>query len=65
MPRMDGHEVWRHIRRIRPDMKIVISSGYDEVEAMRQFAEEPALHFLKKPYTASSLVRKLRAAIRG
>ena len=65
MPRMDGHEVWRHIRRLRPDMKIVISSGYDENEAMRQFAVEPDLLFLKKPYTASSLVRKLRAAIKG
>jgi two-component system, cell cycle sensor histidine kinase and response regulator CckA len=65
MPRMDGREVWRYIRRTRPDMKIVISSGYDQAEAMRQFAEEPDLLFLKKPYTASSLVRKLRAAIKG
>jgi CheY-like chemotaxis protein len=65
MPGMDGYEVWRHIHRVRPDMKIVISSGYDESEAMRQFIEEPTLLFLKKPYTASSLVRKLRAAIRG
>jgi signal transduction histidine kinase len=65
MPRMDGHEAWRYIRQLRPDMKIVISSGYDESEAMRRFAVDPDLHFLKKPYTASSLVRKLRAAIKG
>jgi CheY-like chemotaxis protein len=65
MPRMDGHEVWRYIRKLRPDMKIVISSGYDESETMRQFSSEPDLMFLKKPYTASSLVRKLRTAIKG
>ena len=63
MPRMDGRDVWRFIRRIRPDMKIVISSGFDESEAMKQFTDDPELGFIQKPYTASSLVRKVRAAI--
>jgi signal transduction histidine kinase len=63
MPRMDGHDVWRYIRRIRPDMRIVISSGFDESEAMRQFAEAPGLDFIQKPYTASALVRKIRVAM--
>jgi signal transduction histidine kinase len=63
MPRMDGHEVWRYIRRIRPDMKIVISSGFDEGEARKQFADAPGLDFIQKPYTASALVRKIGAAM--
>src|SRR4051794_30296477 len=63
MPRMDGHEVWRYIRRVRPDMKIVVSSGFDEAEAMRQFSESTGLEFIQKPYTASALVRKVRAAV--
>jgi signal transduction histidine kinase len=60
MPRMDGHEVWRFIRGVRPDMKIVVSSGFDEAEAMRQFSESTGLEFIQKPYTASALVRKIR-----
>jgi len=63
MPRMDGHEVWRYIRRVRPDMKIVVSSGFDEAEAMRQFSESTGLEFIQKPYTASALVRKVRTAV--
>jgi len=63
MPRMDGHEVWRYIRRVRPDMKIIISSGFDEAEAMRQFTETSGLEFIQKPYTATALVRKIRGAI--
>jgi two-component system, cell cycle sensor histidine kinase and response regulator CckA len=63
MPRMDGYNVWRYIRRICPDMAVIISSGFEESEAMRQFAEDPALLFLKKPFTAASLVRKIGAAI--
>ncbi len=63
MPRMDGHEVWRFIRRIRPDMKILISSGFDETEAMRQFSESTGLEFIQKPYTASALARKVRGVL--
>jgi signal transduction histidine kinase len=63
MPRMDGHEVWRYIRRVRPDMKIIVSSGYDEAEAMRQFTETTGLDFIQKPYTATALVRKIRAVV--
>jgi len=63
MPRMDGHEVWRYIRRVRPDMKIIVSSGFDEAEAMRQFTETSGLEFIQKPYTATALVRKIRGAI--
>jgi signal transduction histidine kinase len=63
MPRMDGHDVWRYIRRIRPDMRIVISSGFEESEAMRQFADAPGLDFIQKPYTASALVRKIRTSL--
>ena len=63
MPRMDGHEVWRFVRRVRPDMKIVISSGFDESEAVRQFSESTGLDFIQKPYTASALVRKIRGVL--
>jgi two-component system, cell cycle sensor histidine kinase and response regulator CckA len=63
MPRMDGHEVWRYIRRVRPDMRIIVSSGFEEAEAMRQFTETTGLDFIQKPYTATALVRKIRAAL--
>jgi two-component system cell cycle sensor histidine kinase/response regulator CckA len=62
MPRMDGHAVWAYIRRVRPDMKIVISSGFEEADAMERFSGDPALLFIKKPYTASSLLRTIRIA---
>jgi signal transduction histidine kinase len=63
MPRMDGHAVWRFIRRVRPDMKVVMSSGFDESEAMKQFTDGAGLEFIQKPYTASSLVRRVRASL--
>jgi signal transduction histidine kinase len=63
MPHMDGHDVWTYIRRLRPDMGVVISSGFEESAAMRQFTEDPALIFIQKPYTAAALVHKIRSAV--
>jgi signal transduction histidine kinase len=63
MPRMDGHEVWRYIRRLRPDMKVVISSGFEESDALKHFAQEPDLHFIQKPYTAGSLAAKIKSVL--
>jgi len=63
MPHMDGHDVWRYIRRLRPDMKIIISSGFEESEAMKHFAAEPGHSFIKKPYTAAALRAKLEAVL--
>jgi DNA-binding NtrC family response regulator len=63
MPHMDGHAVWQYIRRTCPDMTVVISSGYEESDAMRQFTDDPALLFLKKPFTAAALGHKIHAAL--
>jgi signal transduction histidine kinase len=63
MPRMDGRAVWEYIRRVRPDMRVVISSGFDESEAMRQFGSDPDLLFIQKPYTAATLIDKMHTAL--
>jgi two-component system, cell cycle sensor histidine kinase and response regulator CckA len=63
MPRLDGHGVWEYIRRLRPDMRVIISSGFDESEAMRQFGSDPSLAFLQKPYTAAALTEKIRGVL--
>ena len=65
MPRMDGHEVWRYIRRLRPEMPILISSGYEEADALQLFAEEPGLYFIQKPYTAAALGDKMKSMLAG
>ena len=63
MPRMGGQDVWRYIRRIRPDMRIVVSSGFEEAEARKQLSDPPGIEFIQKPYTATALARKIAAAL--
>ncbi len=54
MPGLSGEETFQELRRIRPDVAVVLSSGFNEVEATRRFGGEITA-FLQKPYTAEQL----------
>ena len=58
MPVMGGEEAMKHLIELRPDVKILASSGYDEREAQERFGARIA-GFLQKPYTSSQLLGKV------
>jgi signal transduction histidine kinase/CheY-like chemotaxis protein len=62
MPVMSGEEASREMQRIRPDVRIILSSGYNEAEATRRFAGRGLAGFIQKPYTATDLGQKVKAA---
>jgi PAS domain S-box-containing protein len=64
MPVMGGEEALRHIREIRPDVPVVLSSGYSEAEALQRFQQAGLAGFLQKPYTATALARRIKEAVR-
>ena len=55
MPDMDGWETLAALRKIRPDLPAVLSSGYDETQAMSGDHDESFQGFLHKPYTKADL----------
>jgi DNA-binding NtrC family response regulator len=61
MPRMNGVELGREIRRRRPGLPVVLASGYSHV-----LAEEGHHGFdlLQKPYSVEDLSRVLRQVTR-
>ena len=63
MPVMGGEEALGHIKRIRPDVPVVISSGHNEVESIERFAQADVDGILNKPFTARQLVDKVKAAL--
>lgn len=59
MPVMGGGEVFASLRMLKPNLRIIVSSGYAKGDALRGFeAPEPAA-FLKKPYTADDLAAQV------
>jgi PAS domain S-box-containing protein len=55
MPNMNGEETLRCLRTIRPDVRVILSSGYGEPDAAAKFEEKGLAGFLQKPYSAATL----------
>ena len=55
-----GEETFDRIRSIRPDARVILSSGFSEQEATLRFEGKGLLGFLQKPYRQSALLEKLR-----
>ena len=63
MPSMSGEETFRQLRMIRSNVPVILSSGYNEVEAVKRFTGKSLTGFVQKPYTTSQLAQKVRAAL--
>lgn len=59
MPRLDGVATYREMKQRRPDIPIVLCSGYTEQDAAQHFHGEGLAGFLQKPYELSQLRRVL------
>jgi PAS domain S-box-containing protein len=60
---MSGEETFRHLRAIRPDLPVILSSGYNEVEATRTLTGKGLAGFIQKPYSASRLAEQIKIAL--
>ena len=62
MPRIGGQETLRRIRATRPDLPVIMMSGYTEEAVAAQFDRQgPGLTmFLQKPFLAEDLAEVLR-----
>jgi two-component system, cell cycle sensor histidine kinase and response regulator CckA len=63
MPVMDGKETAAALKAQRPDLPIVLMSGYSADEAERIFANDTLAGFIQKPFTAQKLVAGLEDAL--
>ncbi len=61
MPHMDGEQCFRVLKQLKPDVKVMISSGYSEQEVSIKFVGKGLAGFIQKPYKLSVL----RDAVRG
>jgi CheY-like chemotaxis protein len=65
MPVMSGEEALHEIHRLRPGLPVILSSGYNEIEAIRRFQGQNLSGFLQKPFTCERLAEKVKAATRS
>ena len=63
MPDMSGLELVREVRKLRPDMPVVLASGFSENLTPERLEEEGVGAFLMKPFVAKELARALERAM--
>jgi DNA-binding NtrC family response regulator len=63
MPHMDGTEAFTELRRINPDVKVILSSGYNESDTVNRFAGKGLAGFIQKPYRLNTLADKLKEVL--
>ena len=61
MPLMGGRELASRLRQIRPQLKVLYTSGYPEEPA--QGTPDLGIGFMQKPYSPSNLARKIREVL--
>jgi two-component system, cell cycle sensor histidine kinase and response regulator CckA len=64
MPEMSGREVARKLRLRRPELKVMLITGYNRPELTATGDEGPFVLF-RKPFTASALAQKVRQILDG
>jgi PAS domain S-box-containing protein len=63
MPMAGGAEAFPFLKAARPEMRILISSGYEMDEVVQGLVSAGADAFLQKPYRVSSLARGIRRVL--
>jgi CheY-like chemotaxis protein len=59
MPVMSGAATMKELRAIRPDVPVILTSGYNQAEAIRRFRSANLAGFIQKPYTAAQLAETI------
>jgi CheY-like chemotaxis protein len=65
MPEKGGKQVFRELRAIKPDVRVVVSSGYGQDEYFHELFDAGIQGFLQKPFVHSDLIRRVEDALRS
>jgi len=56
MPGLSGEETFYQLSKINPQIKVLLSSGYDQEEVKRRFSGKGIAGFIPKPYSWETLI---------
>jgi len=60
MPGMNGKETFELLRKINPQIPIILSSGYSITDQASKIMDQGCSAFIQKPFSTSDLSKKLR-----
>jgi CheY-like chemotaxis protein len=60
MPEISGGETFDHLRKINPDIRVILSSGYSINGQAREIMDRGCKGFIQKPFQFEKLAQKIR-----
>ncbi|MDQ6957692.1 MAG: PAS domain S-box protein [Mariprofundaceae bacterium] len=63
MPKLDGKGCFTELRRINKNVRVVLSSGYNEQDTTNRFAGQGLAGFIQKPYPPEALRAKMKEVL--
>lgn len=63
MPKMNGCELFDKVREIRPGVRVLFASGYNQDAIHTRFILHEGLELLRKPFNRSDLLRRMRQTL--
>jgi PAS domain S-box-containing protein len=63
MPEVPGDAALPMIRQLRPDVRVIVSSGFQDRDVQQHFSHIDACRFLPKPYTPEQLFAEIMPVV--
>ena len=64
MPIMDGYELFHKLKKLNPELPIIVSSGYGDAEVSSRIGSDNIAGLISKPYNPT-LLREVLKAVAG
>ncbi|MDY7032838.1 MAG: SLC13 family permease [Thermodesulfobacteriota bacterium] len=62
MPGMDGIQTLKELKKIRPEVQVVMHTAYGSIESARVTGKYDVFHYLEKPSSLDEMINVIRAA---
>ncbi|MGD9897545.1 MAG: response regulator [Calditrichaceae bacterium] len=63
MPEMDGVDVCKSVKHLRPDIDVIVITGYASVETAVETMKFGALDYVQKPFTEDELLAMIKKSL--
>lgn len=65
LPKKSGKDVYIEMKKIKPDVKVLLNSGFRKDKRVKEVFKLGIKHFIEKPYTFDALTKAIQRAIKG
>jgi FixJ family two-component response regulator len=63
LPEMSGAELAKRLTALNPQLRVLFMSGYIDDSVVRQGIQDPGVAYLQKPFSPTSLAKKVREVL--